>query len=158
MMLAYMTLMHNYFQYIHEEERTNLEDNFPNAQLFSVHVADEYFTDIIEYLRTWVEPPEFSTMQKKNMVVRATNYQLIVGHLYKMGTYNILRRCVLEQERPKILLEAHEGIVGGYYANKPTTKKVMCAGLWWPKIHKDAKQCCHKCDVCHRAGKTQHKG
>jgi hypothetical protein len=29
------------------EEPTNLEDNFPDAQLFSVQIADEYFTDII---------------------------------------------------------------------------------------------------------------
>jgi hypothetical protein len=34
------------------EEPTNLEDNFPDAQLFSVHVTNEYFTDIIEYLST----------------------------------------------------------------------------------------------------------
>jgi hypothetical protein len=38
------------------EEPTNLEDNFPDAQLFSVHVADEYFADIIEYLSTRVVP------------------------------------------------------------------------------------------------------
>jgi hypothetical protein len=38
------------------EEPTNLEDNFPDAQLFSVHVADEYFADIIEYLSTRVSP------------------------------------------------------------------------------------------------------
>ena len=30
------------------EKPTNLEDNFPDAQLFSVQVVDEYFVDIIE--------------------------------------------------------------------------------------------------------------
>jgi hypothetical protein len=64
------------------EEPTNLEDNFPDAQLFSVQVVDEYFADIIEYLSTGGVPQEFSTAQKKNLVVRATNYQLIAGHLY----------------------------------------------------------------------------
>jgi hypothetical protein len=34
------------------EEPTNLEDNFPDAQLFSVQVVDEYFVDIIEFLST----------------------------------------------------------------------------------------------------------
>jgi hypothetical protein len=82
------------------EEPTNLEDNFPYARLFSIHVADEYFANIIEYLSTWVSPREFSIAQKKNLVVRATNYQLIVGHLYNMGIGIILRRCVLEHERP----------------------------------------------------------
>jgi hypothetical protein len=34
------------------EEPTNLEDNFPNAQLFSVQIVDEYFTNIIQCLIT----------------------------------------------------------------------------------------------------------
>jgi hypothetical protein len=43
-----------------------------------------------------------------------------------MGTDNILRRCVLEHERPRILAEAHEGIVGGHYAGKDTTEGIAC--------------------------------
>jgi hypothetical protein len=38
------------------EEPTNLEDNFPDAQLFSVQLADEYFSDIIQYLSTGITP------------------------------------------------------------------------------------------------------
>jgi hypothetical protein len=34
------------------EEPSNLEDNFPNAQFFSVQIANEYFADIIEFLST----------------------------------------------------------------------------------------------------------
>jgi hypothetical protein len=59
-------------------------------------------------------------MQNKNMVVRSLNYQLIAGHLYNIDTYNILRRCVLEHERPRVLAETHEGIVGGKYVGKAT--------------------------------------
>ena len=43
------------------EKPTNLEDNFPDAQLFLLHVVDEYFIDIIEYLRTEVAPQDFCT-------------------------------------------------------------------------------------------------
>jgi hypothetical protein len=97
-----------------------LEENFPDAQLFLVQVVDEYFTYIVEYLSEWVAPQEFSTVQKKKLVVIAADYQLIREHLYKMGTNNISRRCVLEHERPRILAEAHEGIDGGHYARKDT--------------------------------------
>jgi predicted membrane-bound spermidine synthase len=55
-------------------------------------------------------------VQKKNLVVRAADYQLITGHLYKMGTDSIIRRYILDHKRPIILVEAHEGIVGGNYA------------------------------------------
>jgi hypothetical protein len=39
-----------------------------------------------------------------------------------------------------VLAEAHEGIVGGHYAGKDTMQKVLHAGLWWPTVHKDAKE------------------
>jgi hypothetical protein len=54
-----------------------LEDNFPDAQLFSVQITDEYFADIIEYFSRGIAPQEFNTAQKKNMVVRAADYRLI---------------------------------------------------------------------------------
>jgi hypothetical protein len=57
-----------------------------------------------------------------------------------MGADNILRRCVLEHERPKSLVESHEAIVGGHYAEKDTMHKVFHAILWWPKVHKYAKE------------------
>jgi hypothetical protein len=104
-------------------------------------------------LSTWNAPQEFNTAQEKNLVVRAADYQLIAGHLYKMGTNNILRICVLEHERPRILAEDHEGIVGAHYARKYTAHKVLCIGLWWSTIHIDAKEYFQRCDVCQRVGK-----
>jgi hypothetical protein len=65
--------------------------------LFSFQLVDEYFIDIIECLSTGTVPRAFNTVKKKNMVVRAADYQLIAGHLYNMGAENIFRRCVLEQ-------------------------------------------------------------
>jgi transposase InsO family protein len=29
----------------------------------------------------------------------------------------------------------------------------LCAGLWWPTVHKYANEYFQKCDVCHRVGK-----
>jgi hypothetical protein len=46
-------------------------------------------------------------------VVHAADFSLIPGKLYKMGPDEILRRCVMEKERPLILTEAHEVIAGG---------------------------------------------
>jgi hypothetical protein len=74
-----------------------------------------------------------------------------------MGPDEILRRCVMEAERPLILAEAHEGIVGGHYAGKETMQKVLRAGLWWPTLHKDAKEYYRACDVCQRVGKPSRR-
>jgi hypothetical protein len=44
------------------EEPTNLEDNFPDAQVFSVRITGEYFTDIIHYLSIGTTSQEYNTM------------------------------------------------------------------------------------------------
>jgi transposase InsO family protein len=90
-------------------------------------------------------------------VVRAADFSLIDGHLYKMGPDEILRRCVMEVERLLILAESHEGIAGGHYAGKETTQKVLRAGLWWPTLHRDAKDYYRACDVCQRVGKPSRR-
>jgi hypothetical protein len=102
---------------------------------------------------TGMAPREYTITQKKQLVVHVADFSLIVGQLYKMGPDDIMRRCVMEAERPLILAEAHEGIVGGHYAGKETTQKVLRAGLWWPTLHRDAKDYYRTCDVCQRVGK-----
>lgn len=46
-----------------------------------------------------------------------------------MGVDEVLRRYVLEHERHAIVAEAHDGVAGGHYAGKATTKKVLRVGL-----------------------------
>jgi hypothetical protein len=89
--------------------------------------------------------------------VHVVDFSLIVGQLYKMGPDEILRRCVMEAERPLILAESHEGIIGGHYTGKETTQKVLRAGLWWPTLHRDAKDYSRAYDVCQRVGKPSRR-
>ena len=89
-------------------------------------------------MSTGFPPTEMTTQQKKQLVVRAADFTLIAGQLYKMGPDEIMRRCVLEHERPLILAEAHSGAAGGHYAGKATAQNILTVGLWWPTIHKDA--------------------
>jgi len=72
--------------------------------------------------------------------VRTSDFTLIAGKLYKLGQDEILHRYVLEHKRRKILEEAHVGVIGGHYAGKATTQKVLTARLWWLIVHKDAKE------------------
>ena len=100
------------------EEPSNIEDNFPDAQLFSIQIADEYYVDIIHFLTTGRAPEEFTKHQKRQLVVKAANFTLIVGQLYKLGLDEVLRRCVILHEKEAILREAHSGTAGGHFAGK----------------------------------------
>ena len=61
------------------EEPTSLEDNLPDAQLFDIHIIDDYFANIIEFLTTGTRPAEYSTKQKKQLVVKTADFTIIVG-------------------------------------------------------------------------------
>jgi hypothetical protein len=63
----------------------------------------------------------------------------------------------MEHERPIIFSEAHEGITRGNYVENDIAQKVLHVGLWWPTIHKDAKEYCQNCDVCQRVGKPSRR-
>ena len=84
-----------------------------------------------------ITPEEITTSQKKQLVVKAVDFQLIVGPLYKLGPDEILRRCVLPHEQGKKLAEAHAGVTSGHYGGRATSRKVLHARLWWPTLHND---------------------
>jgi hypothetical protein len=109
----------------HGEEMTNLEDALSDAQMLAIRKIDDHFIEIFQFLSTGMVPSEYTIPQKKQLVVRAADFSLIDGQLYKIRLDEILRRCIMEVERPLILAEAHEGIAGGRYTGKSTVHKVL---------------------------------
>jgi len=73
------------------EEPTYLEEGLPDAQLFAVHIVDGHFEDIIHFLTTGTAQEGYTVQQNKELVVRATDFSVIAGNLYKMGSNEILR-------------------------------------------------------------------
>jgi hypothetical protein len=63
----------------HGEEPTSLEDTLSDAQLLAITKTDDHFTDIVQFLSTGMAPSEYTISQKKQLVVRAADFSLIVG-------------------------------------------------------------------------------
>eukprot|EP00253_Pinus_taeda_P018158 PITA_18158 len=135
------------------EEPINIEEGLPDAQLYAVHIENGHFKDIIHFLTIGTVPQGYSVQRKKELVIRAIDFIVIVGHIYKMGNDEILRRYVPKFERRQILAKAHGWVAGGHYAGRATAQKILCARLWWPTLHQDSKANCQACNVCQRRGK-----
>ena len=135
------------------EEPASLEDNLPNAQLFSIDVIDKEFDAIIHLLNTGYAPEDYSTWQKKQLIVKTSDYTLIVGQLYKLGSDEILRRCIFDHERQWVMAEAHASVLGGHYVGKEIVHKILQDVLWWPTIHMDTRKYYCDCNKCQRTGK-----
>lgn len=136
------------------EDPTNIQDNLLDSHLFSIRVTDEHFVEIIHFVTTRMAPSEYTTQQKKELVVKATDVSSIVGKLYNMGPYEILHRYVLEHEISITLEKYHGGIAGGHYAGKDNVQNIFKTVFWWPTLHNYAKEYYIECDVCQRTGRT----
>jgi hypothetical protein len=53
-------------------------------------MVDDYFIDSLQLLSTRMPPSDMIVAQKKYLVVKYVDYQLIVGSLYKLGAHEIL--------------------------------------------------------------------
>jgi hypothetical protein len=52
------------------EDAGNLDDSFPDAQLFGVNMVDDYFSNIVQFLRTGMAPSKMTVAQNKQSVVK----------------------------------------------------------------------------------------
>ena len=53
-------------------------------------MVDEYFEDIVKFFTIGMAPQGYTITQKKKLVFKETDYQLIGGRLYKLGPDEIL--------------------------------------------------------------------
>lgn len=134
------------------EEPIGIEDKLSNAHLFRIEEIPQELVDIAQFLEEGRAPEELSERQKKILAMKAAPYILINRFLYRLGVDDILRRCVLDHEKVGIMEEAHSGPAGGHFHADTTTKKVLQAGLWWPKMNKDIREFIRKCDIYQRMG------
>jgi hypothetical protein len=132
-----------------------VDDQLPDTNILCIEAILDYLSDISLFLTTGTMSEGYSATQKRNLVVCATDYQLIVGQLYKLGLDNILWCCVLDHERPNILWECQSGVAGGHVGGKETSGRYYkqgYGGLWF----KYAKEYAFSCDVCQRVGNPYH--
>ena len=102
-------------------------------------------------------PEDYMTWKKKQLVVKAGDYTLIMGQLYKLGPDEILHRCISDHERKWVMAEAHVGVLGVHYVGKETMHNILQTGLWWPTVHMDTRKYCRDCDKCQRTGKPSRR-
>jgi hypothetical protein len=46
------------------------------------------------------------------------------------------------QEAVKVLVDFHEGLVGGHFNINTFVKKVLASNYWWPTLNKDVTEMC----------------
>ena len=74
------------------ENDGSLDDQLLDADLFRVEAVPDYLVDIAAYLTSGQCPQDYTPLQKRHLVFRVADYQLIAGQLYKLGLDEVLHR------------------------------------------------------------------
>jgi RNase H-like domain found in reverse transcriptase/Integrase core domain/Integrase zinc binding domain len=127
-----------------------IDDELPDANLFSITVVPTWDTYISEFLSTQKLPEHLDANERRKIRVNSRHYAIIANRLYRRGIDGVLRRCVSEPEATKILEACHDGTCGGHFSGRLSALKILRAGYFWPTMFADAHRYATRCDACQR--------
>jgi hypothetical protein len=86
-----------------EDDDILVDDSFLDEHLFSLSFNSPWFADMTKYLATRKLPSHLSPHEKRKIITQSANYSWVGHDLFRIGPDLIIRRCVQEDEVPKIL-------------------------------------------------------
>ena len=128
-----------------------IREEFPDEKLFKVQVRP-WFADFANHKASGFVPADLTSNQKRKFLSDAKYYVWDDPYLFKLGSDNLLRRCVTGDEAQSILWHCHNSPYGGHYNGVRTATKILQSGFYWPTIFKDAHIHAQSCDSCQRSG------
>ena len=133
------------------QDRTLINESFPDEQLFAIQEEEPWFADIVNYLVSNIMPPNLTSAQKKKFLHEVKWYMWDEPYLFRQGADQIIRRCIPFCETEGILRDCHSTVYGGHYGGEKTVARILQAGFFWPTLFKDAHQFVLRCDQIGRA-------
>lgn len=115
----------------------------------NIDLAGDWRTEIREVL----ESPEKSFPYGLKM--KALNFILVEGELYRKGFDGLLLKCVGFPESLEILKQVHEGVCGAHQSGVKMRWLIRRYGYYWPSILKDCIKYSKGCQPCQKHGYIQ---
>ncbi|KAJ9556763.1 hypothetical protein OSB04_011377 [Centaurea solstitialis] len=134
------------------EPEGEITDTFPDERILSVEIEMPWFADIANYLACGIKPSDYTPHMYKKFFHDVRQYLWDEPYLFKLGTDQILRRCIPEAEVAAILQQCHQAPYGGHFGGQRTAAKVLQSGFYWPTLFKDAHNFTQRCEECQRTG------
>ncbi|CAM8956610.1 unnamed protein product [Rhodiola kirilowii] len=137
---------------VREEETRAITETFPDEYLFAVQEKAPWYANIVNYLVGGKFPSSFTTAQCLRLKHDSRYYIWDDPYLWKIGSDQVVRKCVSDSEISSVLAFCHEHACGGHFGPKRTSRKILDSGFYWPHLFRDAYNHCKACDRCQRVG------
>jgi ribonuclease HI len=86
----------------------------------------------------------------KRVTIRARNYHIIDGNLYRKGVCAPLLKCISVTEGKQLLHEIHSGMCSHHLGTRALVQKAFRQGFYWPSVVVDAHDIVRQCPKCQR--------
>ncbi|KAI3719843.1 hypothetical protein L6452_20748 [Arctium lappa] len=131
------------------EDLGDIIETFPDERILMLqHTKAPWFADIANYLACGIRPSEYTGQMFKKFLHDTKMYLWDDPFLFKIGTDQILRRCVPEADVAEILQQCHNSVYGGHFGGQRTAAKALQCGFYWPTLFKDAHTFAQRCNEC----------
>ena len=88
--------------------------------------------------------------------LRARDYSLVEGVLYKRGVCEPALRCLARSEGKDLLKEIHSGLCSSQIAPRALVAKAFRQCFYWPTTAQDAEELVRACSGCQWMGWQSH--
>ncbi|XP_071921856.1 uncharacterized protein [Coffea arabica] len=142
---------------IREEEAVPIFEVFPDEHLFYLKGKEPWYADIVSFLVSHKFSIGMSKSKRDKIVHDSRYYIWDEPYLWKIGSDQIIRRCVPESETPSILAHCHNYACDGHFGPKRTARKILDCGFYWETLFRDAYAFCKSCEKCQKFGSLSHR-
>ncbi|GJR54061.1 putative reverse transcriptase domain-containing protein [Tanacetum coccineum] len=94
---------------------------------------EPWYADYVNYIVGKVIPPKWTAEKRKRFFSQVKHYFWDEPYAFRLCLDNIIRRCVVGNKIPEILMHCHSGPTGGHYSALITERNVYESGFFWPK-------------------------
>jgi hypothetical protein len=110
--------------------------------------SEDWRAPIVAAVRGYYEAED--RVIDKRVAIKARNYHIIDGNLYRKGVCAPLLKCISVTEGKQLLHEIHSGMCSHHLSTRALVQKAFCQGLYWPSAVADAHDIVRQFRECQR--------
>jgi hypothetical protein len=110
--------------------------------------SEDWRAPIVAAVRGYYEAEDGVT--DKRVAIRARNYHIIDGNLYRKGVCAPLLKCISVTEGKQLLYEIHSGMCSHHLGTRALVQKAFRQGFYWPSAVADAHDIVRHYPECQR--------
>ena len=112
---------------------------------------------MVNFIVTGMLPDDLNKAKKDKRKNDSKYYIWDEPYLWKIGSNQIVRQCVTDDEIHSILTYCHDHTCGGHFGPKRTARKILDNEFYLETLFRNAYQFCKSYEKCQKMGRLSYR-